>query len=39
VPTVAIASIEHEEHVINEFLAQKKLMAGLWAWDEQEFIK
>tara|TARA_Y100000031_G_scaffold65490_1_gene73329 strand:- start:148 stop:1140 length:993 start_codon:yes stop_codon:yes gene_type:complete len=39
VPTVAIASIEHEEPVINEFLAQEKLMAGLWAWDEQEFIK
>lgn len=39
VPTVAIASIEHEEQVINEFLAQKKLMAGLWAWDEQEFIR
>ena len=39
VPTLAIASIEHEAPVINAFLAQKKLMAGLWAWDEQEFIK
>jgi spore coat polysaccharide biosynthesis predicted glycosyltransferase SpsG len=38
VPTLAIASIDHEAPVINAFLEQKKLMAGLELWDKKEFL-
>ena len=37
IPTFAIASIEYEIPVIQAFLKQHLLVAGLTGWDEQEF--
>lgn len=39
VPTLAIASIDHEESVIDAFLKKGLILGGLNEWDESDFLR